>query len=43
MMVQLGGQERTEEQYRDLLEASGLQFTGAKSGGLFGILEARPG
>jgi hypothetical protein len=40
MMVQLGGQERTEEEYRLLLEGSGFRFSRSVSGGLFGLVEA---
>jgi O-methyltransferase/methyltransferase family protein len=40
MMVQLGGQERTEEEYRSLLEDAGFQPSRSVSGGLFGLVEA---
>lgn len=42
MMVQLGGQERTEGDYRSLLERAGFQFSKSVSGGLFGLVEAIP-
>jgi orsellinic acid C2-O-methyltransferase len=40
MMVQLGGRERTEGEYRSLLEGAGFNFSKSVSGGLFGMVEA---
>jgi O-methyltransferase/methyltransferase family protein len=40
MMVQLGGQERTEQEYRSLLERAEFQFSRSVSGGLLGLVEA---
>lgn len=40
MMVQLGGRERTEGEYRSLLEGAGFKFSKSTSGSLFGMVEA---
>ena len=40
MMVQLGGRERTLEEYKRLLGAAGFEFTRSVPGGLYAIVEA---
>ena len=40
MMVQLGAQERTLEEYQRLLAGAGFRFTRLFPGGLFGLVEA---
>jgi hypothetical protein len=40
MMVQLGAQERTLEEYQRLLAGAGFSFTRLVPGGLFGLVEA---
>ena len=39
MMVQLGGRERTVEEYRGLLEAHGFAFSAATPGELYAVVE----
>ena len=37
-----GGMERTETQYRDLLEKTGFRMTSIAPAGRFNVIEARP-
>jgi orsellinic acid C2-O-methyltransferase len=42
MMVQLGGQERTMEQFAELFEASGMKLERITPGGVYKLIEAVP-
>jgi hypothetical protein len=42
MMVELGGRERTVEEYRALLERVGLRFSRWIPGERFGLIRGRP-
>ncbi len=43
MMVQLGSRERTQDEYRTLMERAGWQFVGAIPGGLYAMFEGVAG
>ena len=42
MMRGPGGMERTEAQYRDLLDRTGFRITSIAPAGRFNVIEARP-